>query len=128
MKPLHKQIRDTTLAIAVTYAIGIGAAAAHPPAPGTPDAEEMAPYGDWIKSQYKDGKFCCDAADGRPVDYRTAGDHYEVHLTPEKFEGVTDSWVSVPESAILRDGSPAPFAIVWVWQGMVRCAAFPGGV
>ena len=104
-------------------------ALAAPPPEGSEDWKVMIPYKEWITSQRDaDGHWCCDIGDGRPVDARIDGDHYEVHITGEHFPGEDDHWLEVPKEKITRGVNPTGSPIVWLWMGHVQCFAPPDGV
>lgn len=104
-------------------------AQAAPPPEGSEDSRIMAPHSAWIRSQHdKRGAWCCDIGDGRPVDARIAGDHWEAHVTPAHFPEETDRWVAVPMQKVLGGGNPTGSAILWLLRGQVQCFAPPDGV
>lgn len=79
----------------------------------------------WFQSLQRpdDGGSCCDVADCRQVDYRTAGDHYEVWIDKKDFPVVESVWVPVPSDKILkRADNPTGRAIVCFTPAMgVMC-------
>jgi hypothetical protein len=88
------------------------AALADPP----PNADPvLAP---WFQSQKVPGTAvsCCDVSDGRAVDYRIRGDHYEVYLTKESFPWIhEEGWKAVdPRSVLTGQDNPTGRAIAWV--------------
>jgi hypothetical protein len=87
----------------------------------------MKPYEAWIRGQYTaDHKqWCCSIADGRPVEARMVDGHWQVFVTPEKFEGSTRGWLDVPDSAVLRGENPVGVPIAWVIRDKLYCFA-PG--
>lgn len=100
---------------------------AAPPPPGSPDAEMMEPYSGWITSQHsRDGGWCCDWGDGRPVTAEirrgTDGDeHWFVHVTPDHFPALPDEWVEIPDYKLVHvraedgvHGTPPPFPMIWM--------------
>jgi hypothetical protein len=100
-----------------------------PPPPGSEDAQVMGPYKDWITSQHDGaGRWCCDIGDGRPVEARTQGNHWQAHITPDHFPGETDRWQDIPDERIVKSGNPTGVAILWMYQGRVQCFAVPSGV
>jgi hypothetical protein len=101
---------------------------AAPPPVGSDDWNIMAPYKEWVTSQHDQlGRWCCDIADGRPVDARIEGDHWVAHVTPEKFDGEKDHWLAVPDEKITRNANPTGSPILWLYQGRVQCFAPPDG-
>jgi hypothetical protein len=113
-----------------------GARGAPPPV----DSEDyliMHPYADWVASQHdRQGYWCCDLADGRPVDaqMRATVDsdgvervHWVVHVTPEHFPAEIDRWLTVPDETIIRGGNPTGAPILWLLHGNVQCFAPPDG-
>ena len=114
---------DLGWVLAACLVFGIGAAHAAPPPPNSEEAEILQGYGEWISHQNRGvGGWCCDVSDGRLVDVRTAGDHYEVHfLHPETLTARRKprEWEPVAADAILRnkDGTPitSPFGMAMAW-------------
>lgn len=110
-------------------ALGIATAQAAPPPAGSEDARIMEPYAEWIVHQHdRIGRWCCDFSDGRPVEARIAGDHWQAHITPKHFPGETDRWIDVPDEAITRGSNPVGAAMLWLVSGKVQCFAPPDGV
>jgi hypothetical protein len=104
-------------------------AQAAPPPVGSEDWKVMAPFAEWVRSQHdRGGYWCCDIGDGRPVEARIAGDHWEAHITPEHWPGQTDHWVVVPDDRITRGGNPTGTPILWLLSGRVQCFAPPDAV
>jgi hypothetical protein len=112
-------------------------AGASPPAPGSEDAQIMAPYQDWITSrsdQYHNA--CCDIGDGRPVeaDITTVDEdgerrtHWRAHVTPKHFPDQPDHWVVVPDEKIVLGANPTGSPILWLYKGLVQCFAPPAGL
>jgi len=115
------------LAALALLALATPALAAPPPV-GSEDWKIMAPYKEWVTGQHDlAGRWCCDIADGRPVDARVVGDHWEAHVTPQHFPGEADRWVVVPEDKITRSVNPMGTPILWLYQGRVQCFAPPDG-
>ena len=76
----------------------------------------------WFKRMHDgNGIGCCDSADGYPVDYEMREDGYWAH-----FNSV---WLSVPESAILRQPNPIGTAVAWFWEfdGDIEVRCFIAG-
>ena len=110
--------------------LAASAALATPPPVGSPDYEIMHPYKDWITTQHnKRGGYCCDWADGRPVEAHIVDDHWEAHVTPEHFPGAPDKWVAIPDEKVLTR-NPTGSPILWynVEHDNVYCFAPPDGV
>ena len=70
-----------------------------------PDADPaLSPWFEELR-QPGTGRSCCSIADCRPVDYRIAGDHYEVWIGSQ--------WLAVPKDRILqRFDNPTGHAVV----------------
>ena len=69
-------------------------------------ANPESPIGQWFRSlvQPDTGITCCSEADCRPVDYRVAGDHYEV--------AIDRRWIPVPPEKIVHRENPTGLAIL----------------
>lgn len=107
---------------------------AAPPPEGSEDWEIMHPYADWIQHQNGAQGWCCDVADGRPVDARMSQNHWQVRLLhPETLPNAPAGWVDVPDNALLHGRNPIGFPIAWFYHGAVRCfipgsaTQYPGG-
>jgi hypothetical protein len=101
---------------------------AAPPPEGSEDWKIMHPYKEWVTTQHDlRGRWCCDIGDGRPVDARITGDHWEVHVTPQHWPGETDRWLAVPDEKVTRSVNPMGTPILWLYQGRVQCFAPPDG-
>lgn len=114
----------TGVAVLVVLAALPFAAFANPPPAGSEDAQVMGPYKDWIINQHqaKSGVGCCAIADGRLVEERTVGNHYEVRLLhPETLENPPLGWVEVPVEAILPGANPVGSPIAWYVGHTIRC-------
>jgi len=97
-------------------------AVAAPPPVGSEDWQIMRPYADWIQRQNGPLGWCCNVADGRPVDARMVQDHWQVRiLHPETLPEAPSGWVDVPETALLHGENPTGFPIAWFYNGSVRC-------
>jgi len=129
-----------------THAVHVLAA---PPPYGSDDWNVMHPYKEWVTSQHDQlGRWCCDIADGRPVDAEIwencqfpakdkngdcpkntlIGTHWWVHITEKHFPGELDRWELVPDEKIIRKSNPTGVPILWLYQGKVQCFAPPDGV
>ena len=118
-------------AAAVIFSASVASSAAWsaPPPVGSEDWEIMAPYAAWIETQHTaDGRWCCTVADGRPVEARTRGDHWQVFISDAKFPNSPEGWADVPDDRVLHGANPTGFPIAWVMQGRVLCFAPAGGV
>jgi hypothetical protein len=124
---------SSRLAIPVLAALGVllalsAPARAAPPPMGSDDWAVMGPYKEWVTSQHDlAGRWCCDIGDGRPVEARIAGDHWEVHVTPAHFPDEPDHWMAVPDEKITRNVNPTGMPILWLYQSRVQCFAPPDG-
>jgi hypothetical protein len=115
--------------LAAVAALTIGAAHAAPPAVGSEDYEIMHPFAEWVMHQNAPtGQWCCDISDGRPVEARTVGEHWQVYVTAEKFPGSTPGWHDVPDVAVLHNPNPTGVPIAWVIHDHLYCFAPAGGV
>jgi hypothetical protein len=95
---------------------------AAPPPEGSEDWEIMRPYADWIQHQNGPMGWCCDVADGRPVDARMTESHWQVRLLhSEALPNAPPGWVDVPDDALLHGQNPTGFPIAWFYHGGVRC-------
>lgn len=113
--------------LAALLAAGLPAHAAPPPV-GSDDWNIMAPYKEWVTSQHDGlGRWCCDIGDGRPVEARIDGDHWEVHVTKTHFPDEPDRWLAVPDEKVTRNANPTGTPILWLYQGRVQCFAPPDG-
>lgn len=118
------------LATAAAFALCVlaHAALAAPPPPGSDDEKIMKPYAEWVTTQHdSQGRWCCDIGDGRPVEARISGDHWEAHITPEHWPGEKDRWVPVPDDRVTRGVNPMGSPILWLYHGAVQCFAPPDG-
>jgi hypothetical protein len=113
---------------ALAFCVASTSALAAPPPVGSEDWNVMAPYKDWVTTQHDaKGRWCCDIGDGRPVEARIDGDHWEVHVTPMHFPDEQDRWLPVPDEKITRAANPTGTPILWMYQGRVQCFAPPDG-
>ena len=92
---------------------------ASPPPPGSPQADVMAPYAEWVRGLVnpKTGQGCCSLSDCRVVDYRLTADGYEAFIGRETFPAAPDQWLKVPDYVVLHKDNPTGFAVAcWaVW-------------
>lgn len=108
-------------ALAGLAALIWSAATAHPPEPGSEQANEMAPYSDWIRGLRSplSGTPCCDASDCRTVVYRIKDGHYEAFISRENWTDAPDTWIAVPDDVVLPPQKRGPIAIAcwakWHW-------------
>lgn len=129
-----------------THAVHVLAA---PPPYGSDDWNIMHPYKEWVESQHDQlGRWCCDIADGRPVDAEIyyncdlppdlphgecpvmmpIGAHWWVHIERKHFPDERDRWEVVPDEKITHNANPVGVPILWLYQGRVQCFAPPDGV
>lgn len=123
---------------------------AAPPPKDSEDWKIMQPYTEWVTGQHDNkGRWCCDIGDGRPVDSRITGEHWEAHVTWEHFPGLLQVcggpiagpgsmpcqpmgpngvWLEIPTDKITRNANPIGTAILWLFQSRVQCFAPPDGV
>ena len=116
-------------------ALAVVDARGDPPPVGSDDWKIMHPYAHWVVTQHDAaGRWCCDAADGRPVDATVATmvdddgverSHWVAHVTPAHFPNEIDHWVTVPDDKVLREVNPTGSPILWLYQGRVQCFAPP---
>lgn len=107
-------IPATLLAAAILLLIGvIHLAHGAPP----PDADPQ--FAPWFQGlQQPNGASCCSEADCRPVESRTAGDHYQAFVEGE--------WLDIPPEKVIRPRSnPIGRAVLCMWHGQVLCFAPP---
>ncbi len=115
------------LAILVLLLIGARwyAAAARPPENADP---ALAPWFEGLRDPV-DGGGCCSQADCRAVEYRIAGDHYEVLIGKQFGDDIEPHWEAVDPAHILqRTDNPTGRAIAcWVpyLQPHVLCFVRP---
>ena len=114
--------RIIAAAVAFTL-IGLRAYSA-PPAAGTEDWLVMHEYREWIEGQHSaSGNWCCTIADGRPVQARIVGTHWQVFVTEAKFPNSPEGWADVPDALVIRGANPVGVPIAWVLDGRVLCFA-----
>ena len=98
------------------------AAEASPPPSGSEEAQLMTPHFRWLRDQKGKLGMCCDMGDGRFVEVRTRGEHYEVRfLHPETIlidnPPADGAYYEVNERAVLHPNTnPIGRAIAW-WSG-----------
>jgi hypothetical protein len=115
--------------IALLAALSAWPAGAAPPPEGSEDWKIIHPFQEWVTTQHDSvGRWCCNIGDGRPVDARIAGDHWEAHVTPEHFPGEAQRWIEVPSAAVTHNPNPTGRPILWLYHGRVQCFAPEGGV
>jgi hypothetical protein len=116
-------------AVAAVAVLAAPTAQGRPPPPGSSLAEDMAPYGDMIRSlQNGGGRACCDESDCRPVRAELRNDgHWWVFVSSTVFENGTNVWQQVPDWAIVpperRPMLPWPLAC-WIWLPNITFGAF----
>jgi hypothetical protein len=111
----------------------------------------MHPYAEWMTAQHDTaGRWCCDIGDGRPVEAKIVGDHWEAHVTPKHFPDLAQTcaapqvgpgsdapckslgpqgvWMQVPDEKVTHNVNPTGMPILWLYQGRVQCFAPPDGV
>lgn len=111
----------------VTIAL-LALVAAAPP-PGSEDYEILHPHKQWIESATNAAQgLCCSMADGRVVDAKIVGDHWEVlFLHPETLKDPPIGWQRVPEWAVVPGVNETGVPIGWWYGSLVRCFAPQGG-
>lgn len=70
------------------------------------------------------GLSCCDVADCRPVQYRSAGDHFEAYVDSKTFpsQAAPNRWLVVPNEVVLKPkDNPTGEGVLCFFQGAVRC-------
>ena len=117
----------------LAFLLGVAPAHAAAPPAGSPQAEELAPFGDWIKSLHNPttGQGCCSISDCRAPQYRITADGYEAFIDHETYPGGPDKWLKVPASVILHTANDTglPIACWAAWHGIDNgffCFAAPG--
>ena len=81
---------------------------------------------DWFTSLHNaDGTPCCAQSDGRPVEYRVNGDHYEALVGKQFPDGPEPPiWVEVPRGKVLvRAENPTGRAILF-WRPYMGVLCF----
>lgn len=134
----------------VSLLLAAPATSAAPPPVDSDDWQIMHPFAEWVTSQHgRDGAWCCDIGDGRPVEaivgaYEinphvtgltahdlmatydpTRDSHWFAHITPQHFPSESDHWIVVPDSKIVSGGNPTGEPILWLLHGSVQCFAPP---
>jgi len=112
------------IAIAGTLALLLIAALAHARPPENADPA----FAPWFQSlRASNGGLCCSQSDCRPVEYRLAGDHYEVLIGKQYGDEVTPHWEEVPaESVLNKTDNPTGRAIAcWLPYTKVLCFVRP---
>ena len=88
-------------------------ALAAPPPAGSPQADLMAPYAEWIRGLRNPttGQGCCSLSDCRVVDYRISSDGYEAFIDRKGFPGGPDTWLKVPDFVVVHTANPTGLAV-----------------
>ena len=86
---------------------------AAPPPSGSPQADMMAPYAEWVRGlkNPNTGQGCCSLSDCRVVEYRLTPEGYEAFIDKATFPGGPDAWVKVPDYVVLHKDNPTGFAV-----------------
>ena len=91
-----------TLALLTAAWLTLAAALAEAPPGSDPNSETSK----WYRSLERPdlGGSCCDVSDCRPVESRSAGDHFEAFVDRKTF-GVEapDAWLSIPNEKLLHN-------------------------
>lgn len=120
------------------YVLGIApfATIAAPPPQDSDDARALGPHHRWVEIQELDLGPCCSLSDGRLVEARIRGGHYEVRFLDPESIAVGDRpeagvYYTVPSEALLREDNPIGQPIAWwsmfplyrggLLQGHIRC-------
>jgi hypothetical protein len=90
-----------------------------------PDGADMS-LAPWFRSlrHPRTNQSCCDMADCRRVQYRTAGDHFQAFIGDEfpRWTNAPHAWVDVPNANVLhRMDNPTGEGIACWFQGQVLC-------
>lgn len=117
-----------TRALLLAALLSVGTVQAAPPPKGTEDYEIMADYADWIAQLHVDGVSCCSTADGRPVQARLHGEHWQVRFRAGQLPGAPTEWTDVRDAAVYRGANPVGVPIAWWFGGEIRCFAPPSGI
>jgi len=91
---------------------------AAPPPPGSEEAQQLKGFAQWFGAQKGAWGFCCSVADGRIVDVRIHGGHYEVRfLHPETIEAairpVAGTYYRVRDDVVLHVPNPTGRPVAW---------------
>lgn len=112
------------LVLALAPVMFAGNVGARPPENADP---ALAPWFESLRAG--NGGSCCSQADCRPVEYRTATDHYEA-LIDRQFGVDPPRWVPVPPDKILEHtGNPIGRAVAcWLPYTGILCFVLPSQV
>ena len=116
---------------ATFFSLSISTVQALPPAPGSQDAKDLAPYSDYLRGLKSPvGGLCCDLSDCRLTEAKIVGGHWQVYVKKEQFEYGKNEWIDVPEDKILRKtDNPTGLPILcWSPYAGVLCFVAPSGV
>lgn len=105
------------IVVGALIALGIAfGALAQPPAGADPNSE----LGHWFNSlrQPDTGVSCCGVADGHQVDYRIAGDHYEVWYDQK--------WIAIPKKFVINTMNPTGRGVVFLGPDETVYCFVPG--
>jgi hypothetical protein len=105
--------------------ISTTAAIAEPP----PGSDPNSPLAHWYQSLRQpangtqNGMACCSEADCRPVDFRMAGDHYEVFIDRKTFgPEAPNTWLPVPkDNVIVKAGNPTGSGVACYYIDQILC-------
>jgi hypothetical protein len=96
-----------------------------PPRAAPPDNadQSLAP---WFRSLRHPGtnQSCCDMADCRRVQYRSAGDHFQAYIGDDfpRWSNAPHAWVDVPNENVLhRADNPTGEGVACWFQGQILC-------
>ena len=104
------RVLSSMLLLAVAAPLPVRAAA---PPPGSPEAEELAPFADWLSGlrSPRTSVRCCDLSDCRLVQYRIKVDYYEAYIGSDSWEGAPDTWLAVPDGVVIPPARRGPVAV-----------------
>ncbi len=96
------------------------------PVPAEPPEDADPSLAPWFRSlrHPQTNQSCCDMADCRMVQYRTAGDHFQAYIGNEfpRWSNAPHAWVDVPNANVLhRRDNPTGEGIACWFQGQVLC-------
>ena len=80
----------------------------------------------WFRSLRHPGtnQSCCDMADCRRVQYRSAGDHFQAYIGDDfpRWSNAPHAWVDVPNENVLhRADNPTGEGVACWFQGQILC-------
>lgn len=83
----------------------------------------------WFQSlKDTNGISCCSLADGREVQARIRGDHWQAFIDRKSFgPEAPEAWVDVPPEAVLRVPSLEGFPVAFFYNGAIHCFVAPSG-